>query len=143
MSGVKYSLNCICPCATTVRYRIAGTTSTMRRRNVHRRSPEPNKIKKSSGSKNRTHTAAGSKGATGINDIEDDSLSDEVDSSHTDVETLDQLMAESLFQRDEARSKRSRAQDQPEIAHYDTSKASHSGRRMPGLGTEYVKRPMI
>ena len=114
----------------------------MRRPHVRRRSPEPKKTKKTSGSKNRTHTAAGSKGATGINDIEDDSLSDEVDSSHTDVETLDQLMAESLFQRDEARSKRSRAQDRPEIANYDTN-ASHGSRSMPGLGTEYVKRPMI
>jgi hypothetical protein len=110
---------------------------------VHRRSPEPKKTKKTSGSKNRSHTAAGSKGAIGINHIDEDSRSDEVDSSHTEVETLDHLMAESLFQRDEARSKRSRAQNRPEIANYDTSKASHSGRSIPGLATEYVNRPVI
>jgi hypothetical protein len=74
-----------------------------------------------------------------MNLIGDDSRS--VDSSHTDVETLDDLRPESLFQKDKARPERSRAKDRPDITNHDSSIAPQSSRGLQGLGTQYVSLP--
>jgi hypothetical protein len=103
--------------------------STTHRERSRRHAPEPEKSRRSYDSQSRS---VRSKDVRRINRTGD---SRSVESSHIDVETLDDLRPESLFQRDRSGSEQSRRQGPPAIPNH----SSHQrGRSLQGLGTQYV-----